>query len=54
MDKIIKSIDEEIKEYSNKAYLTAYNMEIEKAKARDKGIVIGLELAKQIINGKLN
>ena len=52
MDKIIKSIDEEIKEYSNKAYLTAYNMEIEKAKARDKGIVIGLELAKQIIQAE--
>lgn len=45
---LIEKIDAEIEERQNKAFICAYNMEIEKEKSHNHGEIKGLELAKQI------
>ena len=46
---LIEKIDAEIEERQNKAFICAYNMEIEKEKSHNHGEIKGLELAKQIV-----
>lgn len=52
MKKILMNINNEIHERANKGFITAFNMEVEKDKARNQGEIIGLELAKQIIQAE--
>lgn len=52
MLEILDKLDREIKKRENVGFITAYNIEVEKAKAKNKGEITGLNVARQLIVDK--